>query len=271
VFNNPNRKYLFPSREQLRDPNWKALYWDPLDTLVRKEYTTTSTQDLNGALQFPSVVGIDNPIYATPVTRFAAAVKLPEGQYVGSILAGILQDVIHNTFGGTIAVIWNENAGRFVFTFDRDIWLPTGDEIRNASWKANKWDPYSSFQYYTGNARDFNSQLNLPPSTFTRNITTGVVDLLPYREVFLHSSLTNFHTLKANGEKDCLLRVPVDAGYGEIINFRNFGGAENAIAASDKHFRQLTWTLRDWQGNVVALEHPMSIELCFIDSDPFTM
>jgi hypothetical protein len=55
------------------------------------------------------------------------------------------------------------------------------------------------------------------------------------------------------------------------VNFRNFGGSENAIAASDKHFRQLTWTLRDWQGNVIPIQHPVSIEICFIDNDPFTL
>jgi hypothetical protein len=211
------------------------------------------------------------PFYATPSTRYAAAVGLPEGQYTGSALAGILQDAIQNIFGGTVTVTWNETLGKLAFSSDKYISIPKGEDLRSKSWKASNWDPYSSFQYSTSNAKDFNSQLNIQYSGFGRNFTTGVVDLLPYREVFLHSSLTNFHTLKATGEKDCLVRIPVDAGYGETVNYRNFGGSENAIAASDKHFRQLTWTLRDWQGNVIPIQHPVSIEICFIDNDPFTL
>jgi hypothetical protein len=271
VFNNPNRRYLFPSQEQLRSSTWKASTWDPADTLVRKDYTSASTQDLNGTLRFPSATGLGNPIYATPATRFALAIPLPEGQYTGSRLCEVLQSAIQYNIRGTVVVTLDESVGRITFAFNQNVWMVTGEDLRNKGWKSANWDSYSTVDYSLSNPKDFNSQLNLPSSTFALGITTGVVDLLPFREVFLHSSLTNFHTLKATGEKDCLVRIPIEGGYGETINFRNFGGAENAIAASDKHFRQLTWTLRDWQGNVIPMQHPVSLEICFIDSDPFTL
>jgi hypothetical protein len=199
------------------------------------------------------------------------AIPLPEGQYTGQLLADVLQSAIQYNIRGTVTVTLDQTVGKITLSFDRNVWIPTGENLRNKGWKSSNWDPYSTVDYSITNPKDFNSQLNLPPSSFGLGITTGIVDLLPYREVFLHSSLTNFHTLKVTGEKDCLIRIPLEAGYGEVINYRNYGGAENAIAASDKHFRQLTWTLRDWMGNVVPMQHPVSIEICFIDSDPFTM
>ena len=68
------------------------------------------------------------------------------------------------------------------------------------------------------------------------SITTGIVDLSPLREVYLHSSLASNRTLHVNGSNDCIARIPIDVGYGEIVTYRHLGPTD-ALSSSDLHFR----------------------------------
>ena len=83
-------------------------------------------------------------------------------------------------------------------------------------------------------------------------------------------SLTNFRTLKTGtGEKDCLARIPVDVAYGEVVVYRHLGPSD-ALSASDLHLRSVSFSFRDWAGNLVPINQPVVVELVFLDSDPYT-
>ena len=52
---------------------------------------------------------------------------------------------------------------------------------------------------------------------------TGIVNLMRYRNLYLTCpSLSNFSTLSPNGSSNVIKKIPVSAGYGEIIYNNTF-------------------------------------------------
>ena len=102
-------------------------------------------------------------------------------------------------------------------------------------------------------------------------MTSGNIDLAPYREMYLHSNLTTFRTLKCGtGEQDCLARIPIDADYGFVVVWKHLGPSD-AISVPTAQLRNLTFSLRDWAGRLVPVDQPVVIELVFLDSDVYSM
>ena len=71
--------------------------------------------------------------------------------------------------------------------------------------------------YSLSDLRALNGQLFFPsPSALQTSTLTGNIDMTPYREVYLASSLTNYRTLQSGtGAKDILARIPIDVDYGQ--------------------------------------------------------
>ena len=88
--------------------------------------------------------------------------------------------------------------------------------------------------------RSLNGQLFFPsPSSLRLGTVTGNIDMTPYREVYLASSLTQYRTLQSGtGAKDILARIPIDVDYGQVVAYRHLGPSD-ALSASDEHFRVL--------------------------------
>jgi hypothetical protein len=263
--------YSFPSHQELVDSAWKARSWDPNLTIETYGYDVHDTRDLNENLNFASGATLkkssDSGAINVP-TASHHVLPLPLGQYTGVGLTSALQAAFQS-IAAEGAVVWDEVQGKYTFDCDTPhitVMFPTGDQLRNAYWISTYWPS-------VGNSpRDFNTQLYFPEAkAFTQTVVTGVVSLMPFRELFLHSSLTNFRTLKGSGEKDALCRVPIDVDYGMLNNFRNFGGQENSIAASSQHFRSISFQWRTFDGYIPDMPQPTSIELCFLDSDPYNL
>jgi hypothetical protein len=91
--------------------------------------------------------------------------------------------------------------------------------------------------------------------------------LVPYREVYLHSNLTTFRTLKVGtGEQDCLARLPWRLDFGYLVDVEA-SRASDAISIPTAQLRNLTFSFRDWAGRLVPIDQPAVIELVFLDSD----
>ena len=119
-----------------------------------------------------------------------------------------------------------------------------------------------------------NTLLNMPAkfpnATWLANFQTGVADLSPVREVYLHSPLANNRALHVNGSRDCIARIPIDVNYGEVVSYRYLGPTD-AISCSDAHFRSISFQLRDYAGNIMPTGSLIVIELAFLDNDPYSM
>ena len=67
--------------------------------------------------------------------------------------------------------------------------------------------------------------------------------------------------------RDVLARVPIDAPYGNLIQYRSYGVPES-VSTADMNFKTLSFTLRDHRGKIAPVDQPVCIELRFSSYDP---
>ena len=174
----------------------------------------------------------------------------------------------------TSSVAFDDAYGKMTFSSSlNNVQFPSDGELRSALWKSTDWDRRAgNYPYDVTDAQSINSILFFPrPSSMKASTTTGNIDLVPYREVYLHSSITQFRTLKCGtAEKDCLCRIPLEADYGFLNVYRHLGPSD-ALSCSDQHMRTITFSFRDWKGKLVPIDQPVALELVFLDTDPYSM
>jgi hypothetical protein len=210
----------------------------------------------------------------TTVYAFASLYLLPPNNYTGAALAAQLQSLLTGLVDFPApTVTFDEGTGKVTFTAADDqhtLLIPSSEEIRRASWYDGVWNQFwSASPYHVDDPRDFNASMNWrPPAQFGATLTSGVVDLAVLREVYLHSSLTNFRTMTSVGQKDCVARIPIDVGYGDIVSYRHFGTDSDAIPCNEMAFRNVRFSLRDAYGRLVPLDGYIALELCFTETLP---
>jgi hypothetical protein len=93
----------------------------------------------------------------------------------------------------------------------------------------------------------------------------GIVNLMRYRNLYLTCpSLSNFSTLSPNGSSNVIKKIPVSAGYGEII-YNNTFSLHDYIDVSRLMIKVLEFQVCDSYGNVVNLRNmPVSFSLVFM-------
>ena len=201
---------------------------------------------------------------------FPQIVAIEPGIYTGSTLAAELQSKVGAAvLDGSYTVSFDNTVGTLTFsgTF-RHCRFPSEGELRSASWKQQNW----SGDYSVADPQSLNSMLFFPrPSAMRATTTTGNIDLVPYREVYLHSSLTNFQTLKSGtGERDCLARIPVDSNFGTVVVWKHLGSTDS-MEASNERLRTISFSFRDWAGRLVPIDQPVVIELVLLDHNPYNL
>jgi len=190
-------RYLLPSGQQLRGPTWKATVWDPAQLLWRPRYDIANPMDLNRSLGLSWGTQYLSPFRTGQLqSKVASILPVPVGQYSGASLAAALQSLLQT------ATVGFDTEGRLTVTSTVPLQFPTDAELRDSAWRGAHWDAYDELQqpYDTTYPKDLNGQLFFPsPSAPALRTVTGNVDLAPYREVYLHSSLSNNLTLKNLG------------------------------------------------------------------------
>ena len=94
---------------------------------------------------------------------------------------------------------------------------------------------------------------------------TGIINLMRYRNLYLTCpSLSNFSTLSPNGSSNVIKKIPVSAGYGEII-YNNTFSIHDYIDVSRLMIKVLEFQVCDSYGNVINLRNmPVSFSLVFM-------
>ena len=83
--------------------------------------------------------------------------------------------------------------------------------------------------------------------------TSGYVDLNPIRNLYIVSSgLGSFNTMSVSGERSIVKKVPVNAGYGEMVFDQSLVGIDY-LDCSRQTLSRLNFQLKDVFGNVVGL------------------
>ena len=135
---------------------------------------------------------VDNKLYLllrTPENLPTAnIVAISPGRYIGSTLATEIQNKLRAaTLSSSYAVTFDEVYGRISIARSDGgfIQLPTDGELRDGGWKSANWDPYASvYQYSALDPQSLNGILYFPrPSSLQTAVTSGNIDLVPYREV----------------------------------------------------------------------------------------
>ena len=96
---------------------------------------------------------------------------------------------------------------------------------------------------------------NFTPSTHnnTNPYVSGFVDLFPIRNLYLScSGLGNFNTMSVSGERSIVKKIPVNAGYGEMIFDQSVVGTDY-LDCSRQTLSRIGFQLKDVFGRVVNL------------------
>jgi hypothetical protein len=208
-------------------------------------------------------------------TTTANILAVSPGRFTGATLATEIQNKLRAAaLNSAYTVTFDETYGKLTITCtDGDIRLPSDGELRSSGWKIENWDPYKTvYDYSVSDPKSLNAILFFPrPSSYSASVTSGNIDLVPYREVYLHTNLTTFRTLKVGtGEQDCIARLPIDSDYGFVVVWKHLGPSD-AISIPTAQLRNLSFSFRDWAGRLVPIDQPVCIELVFLDSDPYNM
>lgn len=99
--------------------------------------------------------------------------------------------------------------------------------------------------------RNFTARVTAEASNYIW--TSGYVDLFPIRNIYIVSSgLGNFNTMSVSGERSIVKKVPVNAGYGEIIFDQSLVGIDY-LDCSKQTLSRLSFKLKDVFGNTINL------------------
>ena len=81
---------------------------------------------------------------------------------------------------------------------------------------------------------------------------SGFASLLPVRNIFVHSNLSDNSVMTPQGLGDCICMIPVSGGYATTIHHNTTSQAD-AINVSRRAFDALTFQLRDGHGNILNM------------------
>jgi hypothetical protein len=85
------------------------------------------------------------------------------------------------------------------------------------------------------------------------NYESGFLDLFPIRNLYLTcSGLGNFNTMSVSGDRSIVKKIPVNAGYGEMIFDQSVVGIDY-LDCSRQTLSRIGFQLKDVFGRVVNL------------------
>ena len=79
-----------------------------------------------------------------------------------------------------------------------------------------------------GNPRDINRKMP-SPAGYSNSITTSALDLSGLRELYIHSSISDYNTLTSNGMRDVIAVVTIDQDWGSLVTYRPIGLADQEV------------------------------------------
>jgi len=82
---------------------------------------------------------------------------------------------------------------------------------------------------------------------------SGFVDMHPLRNVYLScSGLGNFNTMSVSGDRNIIKKIPVTAGFGEVIYYES-GTGTDYLDCSHQTLSRISFQLKDVFGNIIDL------------------
>ena len=236
VINTPGFELIIPSLQDITNPdwirdNWSGPSYDPRQTNAANGYFGYQVPlpgSWTGDIGLPLTSIVDN-----------VAVQLPAGQYDGPGFAQIIQSALRS--GASTATglsVTNITVSFTAGTGTLSIASPTyllklydAHLLRNRQWVNSDWYDPAKDRWgpaLTSDPRDANRKIP-SPQTFSNNFTTSTIDLSGLRELYVHSSLSDYGTLSSIGMRDIIAVISVDSDWGNMVYYRPVGLSDQEV------------------------------------------
>jgi len=115
-------------------------------------------------------------------------------------------------------------------------------------------------------ANELNFLLNITGQAgLVQRLRSGLLDLFPYRSVYLHSTfLAANNTLAPSGLRDVLCRIPVDVEYGGIVQYVSRTSDDAVAIQPQQGATQVDFTFRDYRGQPIHMDGYVAIEIVVV-------
>jgi hypothetical protein len=113
---------------------------------------------------------------------------------------------------------------------------------------------YTKAQFLAQSMNDLiKNTYNSYTSTFSKKFTSGYVDMIPLRNLYIHAiGLGNFNSTNLSGARSIIKKVPINASYGEVI-IDQYATGLDFNDCSHQTLSRIGFKLTDHEGTVIDL------------------
>ena len=98
--------------------------------------------------------------------------------------------------------------------------------------------------------------------THTTPYTSAFLNLVPIRNLYLSSNMSNYNTADLKGRRNIIKKIPVNGAFGSMI-FDSLSQGDDYLDCSRQTLQTLQFRLTDTHGNIVPLTGYMSFSILF--------
>ena len=239
-----------------------------VDVAIPNTFTTIMS-GVNDKLYW--YVSNTNPVDSRPQTGFITT--LTEKNYSGTEFATELQTKMRASHGTTnFSVVFN--------VFNQNITIST--DVSNMTFKILTRDDLHTKlggiwpggldntppDYDATNPQSVNIDLlkrntgNSELFTHTTPYTSVFLNLVPIRNLYLSSNISNYNTADLLGRRNIIKKIPVNSGFGSMI-FDSLSQGDDYLDCSRQTIQTINFKLTDTHDNIVPLEGYMSFSILF--------
>jgi hypothetical protein len=228
---------LIPSFSDLTNPdwireNWRGPTYDPNATNsanpgFKEDFANPGSWD--GEIGIPLTSVVEN-----------IAVQLAPGQYSGTDFATLIQVALRSgatTAVGSsvtdITVAYDGPTGKLTISSPSYLLqIYSTENLRDVQWARSVWYNPQSDRHgpalTPGSPQDVNRKMPAPAG-YSNSITSAPVDLSGLRELYVHSSLSDYNTLTSGGMRDVIAVITIDQDWGSLVTYRPIGLADQEV------------------------------------------
>jgi len=195
----------------------------------------------------------------TGTTNNDAIVGLTANNYSTSTLRAEIETQLRQVYGNSISVTYDQVLLRYKISSsdaNKTIRLFTDSELISGVTFGQT--------YSASDLRSANEVLTIFEPQQANSYFTGIVNLARYRNLYIScTTLSDYSTISPSGNYNIVKKVPVTAGYGEII-YCNLQAAHDHFDVSRMMIKTLDFKITDSYGRVVDLRGmPVSFSMIF--------
>ena len=237
TINTPGRQVFFPTNAEISNPTWARNEWTgpPYDVNDNRNINSCFTlgaprfNEWRGSISLPLSNLVEN-----------IAVQLAPGQYSGTDFATLIQVALRSgaaTAVGApvtdITVAYDGPTGKLTITSPSYLLqIYSSENLRDEQWTSSVWYNPQSDRHgpalTPGSPQDVNRKMPAPAG-YSNSITSAPVDLSGLRELYVHSSLSDYNTLTSGGMRDVIAVITIDQDWGSLVTYRPIGLADQEV------------------------------------------